>query len=289
MLAVASTLVGLRELQLKRWAFLFKIERRDGVSLYLGSHDHQVVYQGNTYTPVGSADVSARRRESALRDHDVEFRGAISSSAITHDDMRAGRYRDAKITEYLVDWRYPFAGAFSTTIGWIQKTTFDGELWVADVQGLGRFLKHRVGTLFNRTCDADLFDARCGVVEASFTVTGVSPSGMVDGQKRRIIRANPATLSGSFADNWFRHGKVTFTAGANLGLSREVQLYTQATREIQCQLEFPFDIATTDVFSITAGCDHRPSTCLNKFSNLINFRGFPFVPGTDQVLQITPR
>lgn len=287
-IGVPATLLGLRRHQLKRFAFTFKVERTDGVTLRLTSHDEPLVVGADTYTPIGSVDVSARRREGSLKEQDIEFRGVLSSSAITNADLLAGRYRDAKVTEQLIDWRYPFAGAFSTSVGWVGKTVFDGEAWLGEVTGLGRWLRARVGDLFNRNCRATLGDAECTVALAGHTTTGVNPVGLMDGEKKRIIRANPAQLSGSFPDNWFQFGKVLFTGGANVGLVGEIRLYTQATREIELQLPMPFEIAVTDVFSITAGCDKRATTCLNKFSNLVNYRGYPYVPGTDAVLKITP-
>ena len=38
-----------------------------------------------------------------------------------------------------------------------------------------------------------------------------------------------------------------------------------------------------DRFRIIAGCDKRAETCRKKFSNLLNFRGFPLIPGDDWV------
>jgi cell wall-associated NlpC family hydrolase len=40
-----------------------------------------------------------------------------------------------------------------------------------------------------------------------------------------------------------------------------------------------------DAFTIRPGCDKSFATCRAKFANSINFRGFPYVPGTDQVLR----
>jgi uncharacterized phage protein (TIGR02218 family) len=46
-------------------------------------------------------------------------------------------------------------------------------------------------------------------------------------------------------------------------------------------LAFPYTPQVGDTFTLTAGCDHRKDTCKNKFNNLVNFRGEPFVPGQD--------
>jgi uncharacterized phage protein (TIGR02218 family) len=43
-------------------------------------------------------------------------------------------------------------------------------------------------------------------------------------------------------------------------------------------------IAVGDTFTVTAGCDKRFATCVQKFDNAVNFRGFPHIPGNDFVM-----
>ena len=40
-----------------------------------------------------------------------------------------------------------------------------------------------------------------------------------------------------------------------------------------------------DGFTIRAGCDKRIATCAQKFGNVVNFRGFPHIPGQDTILR----
>ncbi len=40
-------------------------------------------------------------------------------------------------------------------------------------------------------------------------------------------------------------------------------------------------VARGDAVRIEAGCDKRAETCRLKFNNLLNFRGFPHIPGED--------
>jgi uncharacterized phage protein (TIGR02218 family) len=40
-------------------------------------------------------------------------------------------------------------------------------------------------------------------------------------------------------------------------------------------------LAEDAAFTIYAGCDKRLATCRAKFDNVINFRGFPHMPGND--------
>jgi hypothetical protein len=48
---------------------------------------------------------------------------------------------------------------------------------------------------------------------------------------------------------------------------------------------FPFDVQVGDTALVEAGCDRLIGTCKTKFDNVINFRGEPYVPGMDQIIQ----
>jgi len=48
----------------------------------------------------------------------------------------------------------------------------------------------------------------------------------------------------------------------------------------------PAPIAQGDIVVVTAGCDKRSKTCRIKFDNLINFQGFPDIPGDDWLMRV---
>ena len=50
-------------------------------------------------------------------------------------------------------------------------------------------------------------------------------------------------------------------------------------------LPMPNAIQTGDAYSVYPGCDKRFATCQTKFSNAVNFGGFPYVPGVGNILQ----
>jgi uncharacterized phage protein (TIGR02218 family) len=76
---------------------------------------------------------------------------------------------------------------------------------------------------------------------------------------------------------------LTWTSGLNDGLRMEVKAFTTGTGLIELFLPMPFDIGGGDTFDIQAGCDKSVATCLSKFNNVINFRGFPYIPGNDKI------
>ncbi len=50
-----------------------------------------------------------------------------------------------------------------------------------------------------------------------------------------------------------------------------------------------FSIAVGEQVSVVAGCDKQIETCRTKFSNALNFRGFPHMPGNDFVASIAAK
>ncbi|QUN28702.1 DUF2163 domain-containing protein [Cupriavidus sp. KK10] len=90
-------------------------------------------------------------------------------------------------------------------------------------------------------------------------------------------------LSYSYSIGYFAYGKVTFTSGDNAGYSAEVKAF--APGFVTVALPFPFPVEPGDTYTISAGCDRTFGTCKNRFNNVVNFRGEPYVPGLDTILR----
>lgn len=92
------------------------------------------------------------------------------------------------------------------------------------------------------------------------------------------------TAAISRSDGWFDGGVVTWLTGLNAGLEAEVKRWTDSSNTIELHQAMPFNIAASDTFTVTAGCDLLRATCKTKFDNVYNFRGFPDMPTRDAVL-----
>jgi len=115
--------------------------------------------------------------------------------------------------------------------------------------------------------------------------TEVKPDGKVTGSVTGVTSRRQFADAGlTQPTGWFDGGVVTFTGGANAGLSREVKSYSASGDQVILQEPFPYDIALSDAYEITAGCDKSFATCGAKFDNVVNFRGFPHVPGIDRMV-----
>lgn len=90
-------------------------------------------------------------------------------------------------------------------------------------------------------------------------------------------------MSYSYSIGYFAYGSVTFTSGENAGYSTEVKSFAPGV--VTVALPLPFPVAPGDTYTIVAGCDRLFGTCRDRFSNVSNFRGEPYVPGVDTILR----
>jgi|SRR5579872_3671538 len=124
--------------------------------------------------------------------------------------------------------------------------------------------------VFQAPCLNTLYDGACTLSKATFTTAGA-----VVGSGSTLTAFNTNLAA---ADGYYSQGQMTFTSGANNGLSRAVKSYVHASGAVMLVLPLPAAPAAGDTFSIAAGCDLTMATCLNRFNNLIHFRGQPFTP-----------
>ncbi len=114
--------------------------------------------------------------------------------------------------------------------------------------------------------------------EAAWTRAGVVAS-VTDRARFGATIAEPRAV-----DGWFNGGVLTWETGRNAGRSIEVRTWTDAGQVLELFLPMGYAIEVGDAFRIYPGCDKRFETCKARFANVLNFRGEPYVPGTDEVL-----
>lgn len=261
---------------------LWRIDRTDNQQLFFTDADHSIEFENQVYDPTDGFTGSNARREGGFKEANEDIRGIISSSRITTSDILAGRYREAKITESLVNRRFPFAGAIVTSLWWITNIRYTGEEYTFEISGLSRWMRAKLGFIFDRTCQYDLGDSNCGVALSGFTTSGTVTTPDSDEPRRKFT----SNTGGPGTDDVFNFGKLTWTTGANTGLTQEVKDFTAAGPDlVELFLPMPFDIEAGDTYSVHQGCDRTLGTCRDKFSNLGNHGGFPFMPTTDDVLK----
>ncbi len=255
----------------------WKITRRDNQVLGFTEHDSSVEFDGTTYNPTNGLDPTVTQTASGLAANSVEVIGALSSEKISSGDIRANKYDGAEVQVWVVNWSSPDENLLENVFHIGEISENDG-VFSAELRSIESQLDQTKGEHFIRQCQANLGDLRCGVnlVTASFSANGV----IVAYDGNRNITASGLS---QFAGNWFQAGLLKFITGRNAGseikISQHLKLNTNTLIELWHQMPLQVDIG--DTFEIAVGCDKEFETCKQKFSNALNFRGFPHLPGGD--------
>lgn len=260
-------------------ATLWRVTRTDGTLFYFTDHDQDIVYQGATYLAATGYVPSAVQTSAGLQVDNLEVTSVLDSEFITDADLVAGLWDYAEVIITVVNWADLTMADMVIRRGRMGEVSAGKMSFVAELRGMAQNLQQEIGRLIMPTCNADLGDARCQVVLAGFTSTGTLTA-VTDG-----AHFTASALAG--ATGLFNYGKLTWTGGLNDGLSMEVKSFTTGGA-IVLQQPMPYAVAIGDTFSISQGCDKSTGAggC-TKFSNIINFQGYPHLPGVDRMVSGT--
>ena len=182
----------------------WRITRRDGEIQGFTDHDEPLVFDGTTFaagTGFEGTEIEARLGL-AVGGHEIH--GALAADSIAEADLAAGRYDDAKVELFLVDWSET-ENRLLLRAGNLGEVRREGAAFAAEVRGLAHRLNEEKGRLYSPTCDADLGDARCGVDLENPAYRGEGTVAAVEGAeshprfrtrwlRRRMVRARPAAM-----------------------------------------------------------------------------------------------
>jgi uncharacterized phage protein (TIGR02218 family) len=128
-------------------------------------------------------------------------------------------------------------------------------------------------------CNWRLYDQYCGA-PISFYAVGLSFPESLPVLDRKTI-AGVTWFQHNSAGYW-NQGYVRIDTGENADIRRQVSSHPGNT--VTVVPPFPFSIGTNDSFTIFPGCKHDVDDCEDKFNNLINYGGFPFIPRQDEAV-----
>jgi uncharacterized phage protein (TIGR02218 family) len=253
------------------------VTRTDGLVLGFTDHDGPLSFAGIDFKADTGLSALAVQQTTGLSVDNTEALGALSDAAIREADIEAGRFDGAEVRAWIVNWQDVGQRhlQFRGTIGELRRA--DGA-FEAELRGLTDRLNVPLGRVYQKPCAAVLGDAACGVdLDAAGYHARRVPEAVED---RRVFRFAPMP---GFAPEWFRHGTLQVQDGAAAGLSGIIKRdrAEDGARVIELWHPLRAPVAAGDAVRLRAGCDKRMETCRLKFGNLLNFQGFPDIPGDD--------
>ncbi|MEM8653610.1 MAG: DUF2163 domain-containing protein [Pseudomonadota bacterium] len=260
----------------RAWAIL----RTDGTTFGFTDHDTPLTFDGITFKADTGLSAAALVQSTGLSVDNTEALGALSDVSVREDEIEAGRFDNAEVRAWLVNWTDPDVRwlQFRGTIGELRRS---GGAFHAELRGLTEALNRPLGRIYQKPCTAVLGDGAC---RFDLEQPGYRHEGPADRVTNGRVFEWDA-LNG-FEPAWFARGRLDVLSGAASGLWGMVKrdVFDEGVRRIELWEPIRAPISAEDQLRLTVGCDKRFDTCRLKFNNLLNFQGFPDLPSDDWMM-----
>lgn len=226
------------------------------------SEDRDTQYQSKTYVPSPIIRDAVKQTSDALKDtlsirfpRDNAFANqflGFAPDVVTTLTIYRGHLSDLD-NEFVAYWKGRIVGA--KTSG--NEITLDCESVFTSIKRPGLRAKYEYG------CRHVLYQSGCNVNQESFKLTGA------------ILSANSLVVevagAGNFPDGYFTGGIFVTATGVSRFITNHSTTFLTISRPIP-------SLDLTNNVNVYPGCDRSLETCRNKFNNVINFGGFPWIP-----------
>ena len=260
-------------------ADLFMFTLVDGSKIYITSTDINITYSGNTYISVAGMSRNSYKlsKGTSVDTLQVMIYPDNTSNNITIGGLPfisacvLGALDGAFLSlnrAFMPTWGDTSAGVVNLFSGRVSTVSGDRTMLQIDVKSMLEYFNIQMPkNLFQAPCSHILYDTGCTINQASYTTNFTVTSVM----NNRSIYTGIAQANG-----YYNSGVISCLTGANAGAKRSITDFTSEIATVSYAWNNIPQIG--DTFSISAGCDKTMATCTAKFSNLANYRGFPFVP-----------
>lgn len=226
------------------------------------SGDSPITYDSNTYTP------AAIERSSVSYSNDL----SAPEVSVTFSEINSA------VSEYVANnivepsW-IRILKLFRDQDPYETQLIFLGQILSVDIKGIKvQAICRGISYLlqepllqewYQPECNNVLFDSNCGLNSSGYSITTTIT---LSSDEKTLTSSDFSSVS----NNYLRLGYVLFNDSKRLIISHVGN---------NVIIERPFsDLEDGDTVTAYWGCDGDVDTCKNKFNNLENFFGFPFIP-----------
>lgn len=237
--------------------FCFHLRLIEGGELFLTSHSEEISVAGRQY--LTSSGVALKELSLCDSAEDYAILSGIYEEGGISSDLQI---TDAEISaSVLISGR--LEGVFCFTVTKFDR--FDLSFQIR-LEPLTYRYNHEALLKFSKSCRASLGDSKCGVeIERLQKVATIEK---VDGNNLYLREALAE-------DGYFSGGRIVLQA-AEQKISASIVKYTGKLLVLAKELCVPIQPGQQAL--LYPGCDKKLITCCNKFNNVLNFRGEPYVP-----------
>lgn len=266
-----SELIALETAKLRRPAHLYRIWRADGSAEWkYTSHDEPVLFGGETFEPA------------PIRGGRIRRSSEVKTSTLSLDvDLLADPVLDA-LTNWPMDLLYVMVikvfldnldDASAVFFGFLDGMTVQGRRANVTVSGYEKLLERNYPRFRTQVqCNYCFADSDCGLNEDDWAIETTATFQPGNALYSADFDAYP---NDSFTWGWVYCG----------GHKRMIIRHTGQAIWLRYPMPGVSYFGSYDVRAVL-GCDRTLKHCRDKFSNHVNFGGFPWIPESDPVTSL---
>ncbi|MBQ4875408.1 MAG: DUF2163 domain-containing protein [Rickettsiaceae bacterium H1] len=251
-----------------------KISLTDNSVIAVTDCDCNLIIEGIEYFAGNSFEYGNIKNSSSLDVDNLRIKSFISSNVITESDILAGKYDRARVEIFQINYENLTQEKNILKFGIITEIKIIDNQFIAEISDFSKKTEQQITDTFSPYCRAKFCDHLCKLDINNFMHRGLVSKVTVPNKKF-------VDISLSQAQNYYRYGVVKFLSGKNKNHSFEVK--QSSVNEIELFFSTPYEIKFGDCYTVFAGCDKLFTTCADKFSNVVNFRGEPHIPGIQKL------
>jgi uncharacterized phage protein (TIGR02218 family) len=254
------------------------LELADGTTIAVTDHDVNLDFDigdgVETYRADTGFQISDIQIPIGLEPGNFEVSGPITEDGpVTRAALLGGRFNRAEARLFAVNWNSLTSGPVRILKGKASNIRPEGGKFVFEVRDARDAFSQTILNVITNQCRAD--HESCCVHIADETATTVTA----------VTDALTIEVAAALTADDFTNGKLWFTTGVLAGTS-PIEIHDVTGSTVTLFTEVPALPSIGDAVTLKEGCDRSRTMCRDRFDNVVNFRGYPDVSGSDQILRM---
>lgn len=249
---------------------LIKFVARDGTVAARCSHTQNLTFNSILYT-AAPLEPSQMTRKMGLEADSAEIVG-VFDDGITEANVRAGKWRGARMTKEIVNYLDLTMGSVSKQVGFAGTFFISGDRFTVEFLSLSSLLNQEIGDLTSP------LDRRRRLSELGINITSYTHARTV---ASFVDRRNFTVNGTAQADGYFKNGVALFTGGGNANIEMEIK--NNVGNVIELQLPMPYNIAASDAVTLYRGYLQTRDDA-KVVGAMLDFEAEPDMPGINQLI-----
>ena len=250
----------------------WRIKLTNGKLLCFTDADEDLLFEGELYHSGSYFTPNSIIRSNELAQDNFSINGIIDNNFISEKFLMDGGFANSYLEVFLVDIESLTKTILKT--GWIGGIKYSKKNFTAEIHSLADKTKNLIGKCYSASCRAEFGDQFCKINKENYTVSG---------KITKLAETNNfIDESLQEPDDYFSNGMLVFTSGINKDCKYTVREFRENKISLDSILAIKMQIG--DQYQIIAGCNKMIDTCVEKFNNVINFRGEPFIPSQHKII-----